>query len=105
MATTYVVEKKGGQSYGEGQWLHRVAVTNLPEDYETRLTEMVPGQFKNLKLLGPDPYDCILSKLEREGTTWTKNSCTSIVLRIDKQSKRRACGFQKCRCSGGKDNR
>src|SRR6266481_1769112 len=32
-------------------WLHRVAVTSLPEDYETRLTEMVPGHFKNLKLL------------------------------------------------------
>jgi len=46
-------------------WLHRVAVINLPEDYETRLTEMVPGHFKNLKLLVPDPYDCILSKLER----------------------------------------
>jgi len=46
-------------------WLHRVTVTNLPEDYETRLTEMAPGQFKNLKLLVPGPYDCILSKLER----------------------------------------
>jgi hypothetical protein len=46
-------------------WLHRVAVTNLPEDYEMRLTEMFPGQFKNLRLLVPDPYDCMLSKLER----------------------------------------
>ena len=26
---------------------------------------MSPGQFKHLKLLVPDPYDCILSKLER----------------------------------------
>ena len=49
-------------------WLHRVAVTNLPEDYETRLNEMVPDQFKNLKLLVPDPYDCILSKLERNSS-------------------------------------
>jgi hypothetical protein len=48
--------------------LHRVAVTNLPEDYETRLAEMVPGQFKSLKLLVPDPYDCILSKLERNSS-------------------------------------
>jgi uncharacterized nucleotidyltransferase DUF6036 len=46
-------------------WLHRVTVTNLPENYDTRLTEMVPGQFKNLKLFVPDPYDLILSKLER----------------------------------------
>jgi hypothetical protein len=48
--------------------LHRVAVTNLPEDYETRLTEMVPGKFKRLKLLVPDPYDCILSQLERNSS-------------------------------------
>ena len=26
---------------------------------------MTPGRFKKLRLLGPDPYDCILSKLER----------------------------------------
>jgi Nucleotidyltransferase of unknown function (DUF6036) len=45
--------------------LHHVAVTNLPEDYETRLTEMVPGMFKQLRLYVPDPYDLILSKLER----------------------------------------
>ncbi len=48
--------------------LHRVAVSNLPEDYETRLKEMVPGQFKSLKLLVPDPYDFILSKLERNSS-------------------------------------
>jgi hypothetical protein len=46
-------------------WLHRVAVANLPEDYATRLAEMVPGQFKHLRILVPDPYDCILSKIER----------------------------------------
>jgi hypothetical protein len=43
-------------------------VTNLPEDYETTLKEMVPGQFKSLELLVPDPYDCILSKLERNSS-------------------------------------
>jgi len=48
-------------------WLHRVAVNTMPEDYDTRLTEMFPGQFKNLRLLAPDPYDYILSKLERNG--------------------------------------
>jgi len=49
-------------------WLHRVTVTNLPEDYETRLTEMFAGEFKNLRLFAPDPYDYILSKLERNST-------------------------------------
>jgi hypothetical protein len=48
-----------------GVWLHRVAVANLPEEYGTRLQEMAPGKFRHLKLLVPDPYDCILSKLER----------------------------------------
>jgi len=48
--------------------LHRVAVTNLPEDYETRRTEMSLGQFKKLKLFAPDPYDYILSKLERNSS-------------------------------------
>lgn len=46
-------------------WLHRVAVANLPEDYVSRLAEMAPGQFKRLRILVPDPYDCILSKIER----------------------------------------
>ncbi len=45
--------------------LHHVAVTNLPEDYATRLTEMFPRMLKNLRLFAPDPYDFILSKLER----------------------------------------
>jgi Nucleotidyltransferase of unknown function (DUF6036) len=48
-----------------GVWLHRVGVANLPEDYTTRLADMAPGEFKHLKLLVPDAYDCILSKLER----------------------------------------
>jgi len=51
-----------------GVWLHRVAVANLPEDYATRLTDMAPGAFKFLRLFVPDPYDCILSKLERNAT-------------------------------------
>lgn len=46
-------------------WLHHVAVANLPENYEVRLKGMARGQFKRLKLLVPDPYDCILSKIER----------------------------------------
>jgi Nucleotidyltransferase of unknown function (DUF6036) len=46
-------------------WLHRVGVANLPEDYAARLSDMAPGQFKHLKFVVPDAYDCILSKLER----------------------------------------
>ena len=38
---------------------------SLPEDYEARITEMYTGGFKNLHLYALDPYDLILSKLER----------------------------------------
>ena len=37
----------------------------MPEDYESRLIEMFPGRFKKLTILAPDPYDLVLSKLER----------------------------------------
>lgn len=46
-------------------YLQRVAVNNMPEEYETRLTEMFPQQFKKLRLFAPDAYDLILSKIER----------------------------------------
>ena len=45
--------------------LHHVAVMTMSEAYETRLTEMFPGMFKQLRLFAPDPCDYILSKLER----------------------------------------
>jgi hypothetical protein len=50
-----------------GICLHKAAVATLPEDYERRLTEMAKEQFKHLRLLVPDPYDCILSKVDRNG--------------------------------------
>ena len=46
-------------------YLQRVTVTELPEEYDTRLTEKFPNQFRNLRLYAPDPYDLMLSKLER----------------------------------------
>jgi len=45
--------------------LHRVAVMTMPEGYEVRSSEMFPGNFRHLKLYVPDPYDSLLSKLER----------------------------------------
>ena len=64
-----VLRKVAGQGLPlhtkHGVWLHRVAVASLPEDYVSRLTDMAPGAFKSLRLLVPDPCDCILSKLER----------------------------------------
>lgn len=49
-------------------FFHRVTVNNMPEDYETRVSEIFPGRFENLQLYAPDPYDYILSKLERNST-------------------------------------
>ena len=48
-----------------GVYLDLVGVAPLPEDYESRLTEIFPGAFKKLRLLALDPYDIALSKLER----------------------------------------
>lgn len=48
-------------------YLHRVTVATLPEQYKGRLSEMASGQFERLRLRVPDPYDFILSKLQRAG--------------------------------------
>jgi len=58
---------------GKGSQLHRqygiymdfVTVATVPEDYDQRLTEMFPGEFRRLRLLALDPYDLALAKLER----------------------------------------
>jgi hypothetical protein len=46
-------------------YLQHVAVASMPEDYEARLREMFPQRFRKLRLLAPDAYDLVLSKLER----------------------------------------
>lgn len=58
---------------GEGSELHRayglyldpVGIALTPENYEDRLTEMFPGAFRHLRLWALDPYDIVLTKLER----------------------------------------
>lgn len=49
-------------------FFHRVTVIDLPVDYQTRLVEMFPDQFKKLHLFAPDAYDLILSKVERNSS-------------------------------------
>jgi hypothetical protein len=44
--------------------LEKLGVTDLPDDYDSRLTELKLG-LKHLRLLALDPYDLILSKLTR----------------------------------------
>ncbi len=46
-------------------FLDRVGVATVPENYEERLVEMVPGAYRHLRLMALDPYDIALSKLER----------------------------------------
>ena len=48
-----------------GVYLQVVGVVTVPEEYESRLIEMFPGSFEHLRLLGLDPYDLALSKIER----------------------------------------
>jgi hypothetical protein len=45
--------------------LHYAAVASIPESYDERLTEILTGRFYNIRLLIPDPYDLVLSKLTR----------------------------------------
>jgi len=46
-------------------YLDPVGVAMVPDNYDDRLTEMYPGCFERIRLFGMDPYDIILSKLER----------------------------------------
>src|ERR1700738_4393359 len=48
-----------------GVYLDRVTVARPPYEYESRLQEMFPGAFQNLRLMALDPYDLALTKLER----------------------------------------
>ena len=58
---------------GRGSPLHKrhkiyldiVAVATVPEDYESRLLELVPGRFDNLRLKAFERHDLVLAKLER----------------------------------------
>ena len=45
--------------------LHYVAVQTQPENYQERLVEVLPHQMKKLRLFVLEPYDLVLSKLER----------------------------------------
>lgn len=46
-------------------YLDRVTVAVVPENYESRLTEVFPGVYRHLRIMALDPYDIALSKLER----------------------------------------
>lgn len=46
-------------------YLQRVSVTTMPENYQSRLSELFPRRFNHIRIFVPDVYDLILSKLER----------------------------------------
>lgn len=46
-------------------YLDPVGVAIIPDNYEERLTEMYAGCFEHIRLFAMDPYDIILSKIER----------------------------------------
>jgi len=48
-----------------GVYLDHVTVSTCPDGYEDRLTEMLPGVLRWLRLFALDPYDLALSKLDR----------------------------------------
>jgi len=57
---------KGSSLYEKhGLYLQYVRGASLPEYYEGRLTDILPGQFLHLRLRGLEAHDLALSKLER----------------------------------------
>ncbi len=46
-------------------YLDHVGIAHVPEEYESRLSEIFAGVFRHLRLCILDPYDLVLSKLER----------------------------------------
>ncbi len=46
-------------------YVQYVGIANYPDAYDQRLSEMFPGRFRNLRIFALDPYDLVLSKLER----------------------------------------
>jgi hypothetical protein len=46
-------------------YLDLVTVSNHPDSYEDRVTEVFPGAFTHLRIMTLDPYDLALSKRER----------------------------------------
>ena len=57
---------KGSPLYEKyGLYLQHVRGASLPEHYEGRLTDILPGKFLYLRLRGLEAHDLALSKLER----------------------------------------
>lgn len=48
-------------------YLDIVTVATVPEDYESRLIDIYPGTFKNLRLKAFERHDLVLAKLSRNG--------------------------------------
>jgi hypothetical protein len=48
-----------------GVYFDFVSVVTLPHDYDIRLTPIYADVFVHLRLMALDPYDLVLSKLER----------------------------------------
>jgi hypothetical protein len=48
-----------------GLYFQYVAVADVPEDYEERLSDLLPGQFSRLHLRALEVHDLILAKLVR----------------------------------------
>jgi hypothetical protein len=58
-------ETLGGPLFQKyGVYLDRVTLAQPPYKYESRLRDMFPGAFQNLRLMALDPYDLALTKLE-----------------------------------------
>ena len=48
-----------------GLYVDAVTVAECPDGYESRLTQIDPGAWQNLRVFALDPYDLALAKLQR----------------------------------------
>jgi len=67
-ASTFLLELAGEFSPMRKKYnvyLDSVTIAPYPYEYESRLQVMFPGAFQNLRLFALDPYDIVLSKIER----------------------------------------
>jgi hypothetical protein len=66
MAYLQEIAGEGSALYHKhGVYLQHVGIAYVPENYSNRLTPMFPEVYQRLQLFALDPYDLVLSKLER----------------------------------------
>jgi Nucleotidyltransferase of unknown function (DUF6036) len=60
-----IAGRGSGLNTKHGLYFQHVTAADVPENYESRLTELFPGRYSRLRLLALDVHDLVLAKLVR----------------------------------------